>query len=121
VGPVRTNSWIHFAMVFDGTNQSFYLNGELRNSVAAPPPGPFDMRRYAGFGRGGKGLLRSARISSAVRYHDNFQPASHWTTDDQTMLLLEASNRAGNIVKDTSGQGRDAKVHGTPVYVTDSE
>ena len=116
IGPAPTNRWVHFAMVFDGKNQSFYLDGQLKHRVAAPRPGPFDMRRSLGFGRGGKGLLRSTRISSTARYQNSFRPTERWKTDGQTLLLLEASNRSGNTLMDSSSHGNNARIHGATVY-----
>ncbi len=110
-----TNRWVHFAMVFDGKNQSFYLDGQLKNRAAAPRPGPFDMRRSLDFGGGGSGLLRSARISSTARYGRNFHPSERWTPDSRTLLLLEAGNREGNILKESSSQGNNALIRGAPV------
>jgi len=118
IGPVLTNQWVHFAMVFDGTNQTFYLNGQRKHQARTPRPGPFDMRRSLGFGRGGQGLLRSARISSTARYLGSFVPARRWSTDQQTLLLLEAGNRSGNIIKDASSHRNDAKIHGAPASLS---
>jgi len=115
IGPMPTNRWVHLAMVFDGKNQSLYLDGQLKHQAGAPRPGPFDMRRSLIFGRSGKGLLRSARISSIARYQGNFHPAERWTPDNQTLLLLEAGNRAGSVLKDASSRGHDAKIIGSPV------
>ena len=115
-GPSPTNRWVHVVMEFDGKNQSFYLDGLLKHQVASPRPGPFDMRRTLVFGKTGKGLLRSIRVSSIARYRSNFRPAERWTPDTRTVVLLQADDREGDVLKDSSGHGHDARIRGGPVY-----
>jgi len=107
-----TNRWVHVAMIYDGKNQALYLDGQPKRNVAATRPGPFDMRRALTIGKGGKGDLRSVRVSSTARYRSAFRPDGSWNTDSETLLLLAAESRTGSLLKDLSMHGRDAKIHG---------
>jgi hypothetical protein len=74
VTPVQPNTWYHFAMVYDGTDLRFYLNGQMEGEVLAPnliPPGIANVvignDRAAGTGtRGFFGLLDKIVVSDHV-------------------------------------------------------
>jgi hypothetical protein len=113
IGPCPPGRWIHIAMSFDGTNQSFHLDGRLKRRTTAPRPGPFDLRRTLFVGQRAKGQLRSVRVSSVARYRNNFQPAQSWKADAATRLLVQPDQREGTTLKDLSTHGHDAQLHGT--------
>lgn len=72
--PIQPNTWYHFAMVYDGTDIRWYLNGLLEGEILSPPliaPGSANMAigndRTLGNGtRGFYGLLDKIVISDHV-------------------------------------------------------
>jgi len=123
IDPNSIDGWDHVAMVFDGKEQSFYLNGKLIHQTSAPKPGPFDRNRKFFIGAqeswkntqtkpaalNGKGVMRLFRISNVARYDKEFTPDDTVKTDDSTVVLF-------NFVTPDKAQLLDAsknKQHGT--------
>jgi hypothetical protein len=112
--PGRASDWDHVALVFDGTHQRLFLNGELKHTLPAPQPGPLTPGRRLLIGAEahnnhvllGSGHIAGLRISDVARHLSAFTPPAELTTDFNTMLLFDFARTDGKRVEDLSGNGR---------------
>ncbi len=103
--------WTHVAGVFDGQQLRIYLDGQVTGTaqgqgtrtlnslplyLGADPDGGGDPTRSFG------GHLDEARLSSSVRYTDNFEPSRRFEPDDSTVLLFHLDQTVGPYVVDDS-------------------
>lgn len=126
--PVNPNSvagWDHVALVYDGVNQSIYLNGKLVHQKAAPKPGPFHPERKLFLGAQqswketqtkpaglfGSGIMRLFRVSKVPRYDKEFEPADNFETDDNTVVLFDFAKPDQTSLKDLSHNKNDGTIH----------
>lgn len=82
--PIQPGTWYHFALVWDGVDIRWYLNGQLEGQVLAPPliaPGSGPMvvgnDRVTGGTRGFYGLLDKIVISDHVIEPEQFMTAGY--------------------------------------------
>jgi WD40 repeat protein len=108
-------------LVYDGTQQSIFLNGQLKRRVQTPKPGPFNAKRqfYVGLHDYGKrrvfgtGTLRAVRVSKSARYVAPFKPTQRLTADAKTVLLYDLSHGSSSrSVTDLSPERRNASLRG---------
>ncbi|MEO1994163.1 MAG: LamG-like jellyroll fold domain-containing protein [Planctomycetaceae bacterium] len=113
--------WNHMALVYDGTQQSIFLNGQLKRRVQTPKPGPFHAKRlfYVGLHDYGKrrvfgtGTLRALRVSKSARYVAPFKPTERLAADAKTVLLYNLSQGSNSrSVNDLSSERRNASLRG---------
>jgi hypothetical protein len=102
--------WVHVAMVYDGVNQIIFVQGKLKNKIAAPKPGPLKPNRSFTIGAEpspsqefatnyGSGLIRVLRVSNKARYSDNFVPSERFGIDQHTMFYLSPQGMKGTKVQ----------------------
>jgi hypothetical protein len=117
--------WDHVAMVFDGRQQLFFLNGKLVHKVTVPKPGPLDAKRRFLIGaqekwdasqkretlRNGRGILGSLHISRVARYSKDFTPKKSWKADGDTVALYQLSERNEKQLLDKSKNKRHGTIH----------
>ena len=77
---ISLNEWVHYAVVFDGINYKFYLNGvqqfTLANSTYTSQVN-LNLFRSGGsvtLGRSFKGYIDEVRITETVKWTENFTP-----------------------------------------------
>jgi hypothetical protein len=58
------------------------------------------------------GLLREVRISRAVRYTGDFEPAMRFEPDDATIALYHCDEGEGDVLHNSSGNMRHGKIKG---------
>ena len=58
------------------------------------------------------GSMAMIRVSSGVRYRENFVPKDRFESDKDTIALYHFDEGQGNILKDSSGNGRHGKIIG---------
>ncbi|MFH1304547.1 MAG: LamG domain-containing protein [Planctomycetota bacterium] len=121
--PNSIEGWDHVALVFDGKEQSIFLNGKQIHRAAAPKPGPFDPNRQFFIGAqekwketqtkpaalNGKGVMRLLCISKVARYDKEFTPEKTPGTDDDTIVLFNVATPDKSQLLDASKN----KLHGT--------
>jgi hypothetical protein len=101
---------IHLACVFDGQHLRLFVAGKLDATVSG------DLRAMGGpfscaiLGLGFDGLIHQTRISTAVRYTQDFTPAAVLSADKDTLLLWAIDEGTGDILHDSSGHGHHAKI-----------
>ncbi len=126
--PVDPNSeagWDHVAMVYDGNEQAFYLNGKLVHKMTAPKPGPFDPERKLFLGAQqkwretqtkpaglfGKGTMRMFQISKVARYTKEFDPAESNKADKNTIVLFDFLKPDQTRLLDSSHNKQHGTIH----------
>ena len=114
---------VHLAGVYDGRQISLFIDGRRSATCAVPeghshysPPLRIGcMNTGTGVivpGNFFRGTIGAVRISSSARYTDDFAPQVRHEPDEHTMALYRFDEGSGNILKDSSGNGHDAKIVG---------
>ncbi|MBI3860811.1 MAG: PD40 domain-containing protein [Planctomycetia bacterium] len=107
--------WNHVALVYDGKNQTFFLNGELVSSAPAPVPGSLvkssplvigGRETNSGLQAAGSGFLAALRISRSARYKQPFTPDHELAADAATVLLYDLARENVTGLSDLTGTGR---------------
>ena len=104
------NVWHHCAVVNDGTTVTMYMNGTRLDSIAADSihddAAGIMIGRRPHDGYCWYGWMDDIRVSNIARYTTDFTPpTSRLTTDDNTVLLIQAigeTNASTNVI-DRSG------------------
>jgi serine/threonine protein kinase/Leucine-rich repeat (LRR) protein len=120
VFPAATPDGIcHLAACWDGQGTyRFFVNGrpavnKTENSFAFPQL----KESFLGIGDWQKSLqgtltLHTMRVSSVVRYKDEFVPSKHFSADKETLALYRCDDGQGDVLKDSSGNNRHGKIVG---------
>jgi len=122
----RQPRWQHLAVCSEttaaGWTASLYVDGKLRltpkSSANVPSTRPSPRNLWLGFtpdhARDADlhGLIRAFRLSSTVRYRQQFTPPQVFQRDESTQVLLDFSRSAGNLIADLSGNNRHGTVAG---------
>ncbi|MEO1524364.1 MAG: LamG-like jellyroll fold domain-containing protein [Planctomycetota bacterium] len=111
------NKWSHLAGVFDGDSVTLYVDGKRVDSKAAkgkrrgnklPLYLGADPNRSGLPTRSFTGQLDEFRLSSGVRYADNFSPSRRFEPDDDTVVLHHLDRAVGPFVLDHSRSAANA-------------
>ncbi len=109
--------WNHIAVVFDGNMKRLFLNGECVQSCRSSKPGKSGGTERLTIGAislpnciYGSGMLRSLRISQAVRYKDAFSPTWVLDNDAATVLLFQPEEGSVSRLRDLSGHDHDGEI-----------
>lgn len=123
----------HVAAIYDGTQIRLYVNGEQthysvevsdKQNNYTPMTGPIELEQVytnAIFQIGRttsnptsnhsfRGIIDEVRLSSIVRYTENFTPEKRLKTDEHTMGLYHFDEVGSNVLKDSSGNGHDGRI-----------
>lgn len=116
-GPNSTGQRTHFALVWHGNRVILYLDGQSQKSQAAFAARHSPQPRYAFRKTPGvtsfEGQLHAVRISRTARYTGlKFEPTEPLAADADTLAFYGLQEGQGEILKDTSGHGRDGKIVG---------
>ena len=125
---VPTGTWVHLAGQYDGASLTLYVDGKLAGTV--PSTGAIgspstklvvgDCGMYAqGTHRRFHGFVDEVRLSSTIRYSQDFLPPAWFASDAQTMLLYHLDEQSGATTADGSGNGNSGLLVGT-VWSKDS-
>jgi|GEM_PF-6274319 len=113
---------IHLAGVNNGQRRALYLNGRL--IATSPDAGILKPQKTAEpllLGFGFRGQIDAVRISSTARYTADFQPPQRLEADELTEVLYNFSEGDGDVLHDTSGHNRHAKIVGAKWVRTDGK
>ncbi|HUQ71135.1 MAG TPA: family 16 glycoside hydrolase, partial [Planctomycetaceae bacterium] len=107
----------HVAVAIDGPNWKFFIDGGLwRHGTMRDAPSnsakPFFMGRHPVLGGYFHGVIDEVRISNVARYTENFTPAERFEPDEHTLALYHFDDGAGDVLTDSSGNGRHGKIIG---------
>lgn len=122
--PPTYPAWHHYAMQFDATNCSVWLDGNIVYSTNTPgiiiPIGSYPlsigcqnsgMRPFVGF-------IDEVRISKIARYHSAFNPQLRFSPDTNTVALYHFDEGSGATVHDSSGNGNNGTISGSSAWST---
>ena len=108
---IPENQWSHLAGVYDGQNVILFINGKQvdskpakgkRKSNTLPLYLGADPNRGGAPSRAFLGQLDEFRLSTGVRYRDDFTPAKRHEPDETTVLLHHFDRTVGPFVLDHS-------------------
>ncbi|MCC9604692.1 protein kinase [Blastopirellula sp. JC732] len=118
---VKLNQFVHVAGVWDGKRHTFFMNGKFFGGdrlIAEASDSNIVANLYLGrkpphegenlF----KGVFRQFRISQGARYTQDFVPDERFQADEDTLVLYRFDEGHGDVLKDSSGHGHDAKIEG---------
>ncbi|MBA4017129.1 MAG: hypothetical protein C0483_08155 [Pirellula sp.] len=120
-GAVQPGIRANLAGVWTGKELRFFVDGKLIGSTTvAKLPAPLT---YNSHSLGGKhedsvdygpfdGILHEARISQTARYDRDYIPADRLEADANTAALYRCDEGTGDVLRDSSGHGRDGKIIG---------
>jgi hypothetical protein len=119
--PTTIGKWSHIAATYEGKTLALYIDGKPITGTKSGRGVP-NIERWPSFVGIYKqkilnreaigGQVAGCRISKGVRYRDAFTPARNWKRDEDTIALYPFNEGAGDVLKDASGNGRDAKLVG---------
>ena len=94
----------------------FYVNGKLISrtdcpELAKPLTGAALEPLLIG-GGAFAGVMDEIRLSQVARYNIDFKPKTHFAPDAATVALYHCDEAQGNVLRDSSGHGRDGKIAG---------
>jgi formylglycine-generating enzyme required for sulfatase activity len=119
LAPLTTGVRQHRALVFDGQTLNYYVNGvwQGKRYNSAKEGMQWNMRElWIGCKSSEteffRGVIDQVRISRVARYTANFSPITNLPTDDQTLALYNFDESAGNVLRDASGHGHQARIFG---------
>jgi hypothetical protein len=113
-----TETWIHIAAVYDGTNLSLYVDGQ-QVSAAAGSGNLATTGNPLRFGDKLDGLMDEIRISDFARFTTNFTPPDQpYFLDAGTFLLYHCDEGGGNQLIDETGN-HPAALTGVPTWDPD--
>ncbi len=115
--PIPLDVWTHVAVVFDGSELRFYIDGVPGTSFTTSAMGPANNEGvYIGTIPSGSqnytGDIAAIRVSKSARYSGAFTPVTYWTNDANTLLLLRLEEGTGTSVGDSSSNNNDGEITG---------
>lgn len=118
-GPRTPGVREHRAIVCDGEQLDYYINGVWQGERTIQPQDRLMWRmRWLTIGcklgrtEFFKGDLDQLRVSKVARYQNNFSAVTSVSADDATLALYNFDEGQGEVAKDASGNGNDAKIFG---------
>lgn len=112
--PWKWDQWTHVALVFDGRQAAFYVNGQLQSvqtTDARPTHNRWPLFIGADPNQQGEpvsfftGAIDEVRLSDVSRYDGPFAPRRVFARDAHTLLLLHFDQMLGGVLADDSGTG----------------
>lgn len=118
-GPRTPGVREHRAIVCDGEQLDYYINGVWQGERSIQPQDRLLWRmRWLTIGcklgrtEFFKGEVDQLRVSKVARYRNNFTAVPSVSDDDATLALYNFDEGQGEVLKDASGNGNDAKISG---------
>lgn len=117
--PIEFGRRIHLAGVIDGNTLRLYADGRLVETMTFDKSMPETSRPIV-LGKTESsanwmpfdGTIDEVRISDGARYDKDFTVVERLTPDDNTWALYHCDDGSGDVLKDSSGHGRDGKIVG---------
>ena len=129
--------WVHLAYVTDDATFRLFLNGVEAGGGRRTTKKVRDKAACRGSWFGGhpaesdaasdvrfcfSGRIDEARLSRRARYDKNFVPDRRWEPDSETLALYRFDEPAGDVLKDSSGNGHHGRIVGARwVRITDDK
>jgi serine/threonine protein kinase len=101
----------HLAAVFDDGEGRLFVDGRLAATIEADTASmtatvPFTI------GKNVNAVVDEVRVSSTARCDSDFVPIKQFTSDAETLALYHCDEGAGDVLKDSSGNGHDGRIIG---------
>lgn len=113
---MRNGHFVHVAGVFDGRESAVFINGKKLGYRRPGESRKWISGQFAQIGQEGKsfrGAVREIHVSSVARYQESFiPPKQRFEPDEHTLALYHCDEGQGEILKDSSGNRYDGRIHG---------
>jgi hypothetical protein len=116
--------WHHIAAVYDGTEFRLYLDGALKASDQASISLPSTMDVWVlscdwfnTHNEHTAGTMDEVRVSRVARYSSNFEPATEFVVDSDTLVYLRFSEGSGTTYRDETENTTPEYVNNPPEWV----
>lgn len=105
------------ALVWDGAEQRLYVDGTEGASASIGGTLRFANSWIASQGGAGPfaGTIDEVRVSSAAQYTGTFTPSCNLGADTNTVAYWKCDEGTGTTAHDSSGNGNDGTLQGSPV------
>jgi len=117
---INDGQWHHIAFISDGDGMTLYTDGVSYGG--APTDGPYDngLAFTVGaipttFESGLNGTIDEVMLTAAVKYTGTFTPERCPTNWNETVLHFTLDEGSGSTTTDTSGNGHNGTLQGSPV------
>ena len=120
----------HVAAVYDGRVVRLYIDGQVQTRGRAvedlvPSTLPIligaNPNEDVGTAENFLGTIDEVRISQTACYTKDFTPAERLEADEHTLALYHFDEGAGDVLKDSSGNGHHGTIHGGTWVRVDEE
>ena len=113
--PSEIRRWYHLAAVRTDGELRMYVDGKRTDAQPLPPrtgPQPVPKSKPLKIGGNSANLrLDEIRISKTARYDADFTPpTTPFASDADTLALYHCNDGAGDVLKNSSGNGHDGKI-----------
>lgn len=117
---ISSGEWHHIAGVYDGVDAYIVVDGVVGPKVPtvyveADHPLHIGTRPSDSFFFDGK--VFEARVSSSVRYAEDFEPAIGWVPDADTLALWRLDEGEGTVAADSSDNANEGTINGEAAWV----
>jgi serine/threonine protein kinase len=102
----------HLAATFTGKVGAMFVDGKCEGRMVSPVDISPTETVPVIFGKNFVGTIHQIRISRGCRYTGDFTPAAVLASDSDTLALYRFDEGVGNVVNDSSGNGRLGAVIG---------
>ncbi len=110
--PAAANQKAHVAGVFTGKEMLLFVRGKLVGNKNIEGDVPAKGRTTLDLGSYYSGLIDEMRVSQKARYDKDFTPQNRFEPDADTLALYHFDEGAGDVLKDSSGNGHHGKIVG---------
>jgi len=107
--PLIPGRQVHLAGVREGNQMRLYVDGKLVGSREVPP-GALREGNLLYFGESTDVLFSTMHLSKKARYNKDFTPAKRFEPDADTLALFRFDEAQGDVLPDSSGNGRHGKI-----------
>jgi len=105
---IAPGRWYHVAATWDGKQAELFVDGQSVGQDTLTTPKRVENRLGVAGVRPWYllGSLDEVRVSSTIRYKENFFPSPRFEADEKTLVLYHCDEGSGKVLHDASGNDR---------------
>lgn len=110
--PVELDRWVHLAGVIKNRKLQLFVDGVPAKAVQLPNNVNTIQGATVILGGNFTGSMKGVKISKVALYEKAFTPPKKFSRESSTLALYNFDEGAGNVLKDSSGNGYDGIIKG---------